>query len=328
MTPEDGIPDATVSDDGPEPDEVELLAGFDRLSPQGGLKWGFDDAMRRLSERGTGTGAAGIPWEGLPEDLWQRGRSARIGQRFVGDVAGVLASTLAADARRAADAAMDDRLVATWDALRYLAARMESLASRVDPIGALLDEPLEPMPEPDVSVWSDMLAGWFESPHSSGPVIVGESGDGELTATLRRAGHRAWGVEPRGWEVWRTFRDPGPEDCVVFSEVAEFLASAEDNSVSGVVLVGVVDRLELSGKLGLLGNAVRAVGPAGTVVLLVSDQAAWEGSLPAVARDLAPGRPLHPETWLFLLRRFGVVDLQWHPSPDGSMHALVGVVGR
>lgn len=321
MTPDDGAP---VPDDGPDADEQELLAAFDRLRPQGNLKWGFDDAMRRLSEPGGGAGAAGVPWAGLPDDLWERGRSARIGQRFVGDVAGVMASILAADARVAADAAMDDRILAAWDALRYLAARLESLESRVDPLDARLDGPRVAVPEPDVSVWTSEVAGWFESPDPAGPIIVGESGDGGMVAALERSGYRVVGVEPRGPEVWSAFADPEVHAGPVLSEVGEFLATAKDRSASGVILVGAVDRLDLPGKLGLLADAVRVVAPAGTVVLLVTDQTRWDASLPTVARDLIPGRPLHPETWLFLLRRFGVADPAWHRSSDGSMHALVG----
>lgn len=321
MTPDDGAP---VSDDGPAADEQELLAAFDRLRPQGSLTWGFDDAMRRLSEPGGGAGAAGVPWAGLPDDLWERGRSARIGQRFVGDVAGVMASILAADARVAADAAMDDRMLAAWDALRYLAARLETLESRVDPVDARLDGPRVVVPEPDVSVWTQEVTRWFESPDPTGPIIVGESGDGALLAALERSGHRVRGVEPRGPEVWSAFADPQIPVGPVLSEVREFLATAEDRSASGVVLVGAVDRLDLPAKLGLLADAIRVVGPTGRVVLLVTDQARWDARLPTVARDLVPGRPLHPETWLFLLRRFGVADPTWHRSSDGSMHALVG----
>ncbi|HEX3840627.1 MAG TPA: hypothetical protein VHU85_07535 [Acidimicrobiales bacterium] len=324
MTPEEGNPDVPASGDGPEPDEEELLAGFDRLRPQGSLQWGFDDAMRRLSERGEGTGAAGVPWEGLPDDLWERGRSARIGQRFVGDVAGVLASILAADARAAADAAMDDRLIASWDALRYLAARLESLEARVDPVGDLLAGPPLPIPVPEVSRWRDAVAGWFESSDRTRPVIVGEAGTGALVAALEGAGHRVRGVEPRGEAVWSAFADQQIEDGVVLSEVAEFLAAAETASAAGVILVGAVDRLDLAAKLALLAHAVRVVGPGGTVALLVTDQSTWDETLPTVGRDLAPGRPLHPETWLYLLRRLGVVNPSWHRSEDGSGHALVG----
>ncbi|HEX3460299.1 MAG TPA: hypothetical protein VHT49_05310 [Acidimicrobiales bacterium] len=320
MTPAD-IP---ASGDGPEPDEEELLAAFDRLRPQGSLQWGFDDAMRRLSERGEGTVAAGVPWEGLPDDLWERGRSARIGQRFVGDVAGVLASILAADARAAADAAMDDRLVAAWDALRYLAARLESLEARVDPVGDLLAGPQLPIPEPDGSRWAEAVGGWFAASDRTRPVIVGEAGNGALVASLEAAGHRVRGVEPRGQAVWSAFADARIEDGIVLSEVDAFLATAETASAAGVVLVGAVDQLDLPGKLALLAHAVRVVGPGGTVALVVTDPARWDETLPTVARDLAPGRPLHPETWLYLLSRFGVMDPTWHRSADGSGHALVG----
>ncbi|MHB1710923.1 MAG: hypothetical protein ACYCV7_05920 [Acidimicrobiales bacterium] len=314
--------------EGPGPDEMELLAAFDRLRPQGGLRWGFDDAMRRLSEQGAGTGASAVPWGGLPDDLWQRGKSARIGQRFAGDVVEVLARILAADARRATDAGMEGPRLATWDALRYLAARVESLESRVDPLGDLRVESTVSAPSPDVTVWDDAVSGWFEPSRKAGPVIVGESGEGSLLAVLDGAGHRVQGVEPRGREAWRTASAAQGGDVVAFADVADFLASADDGSASGVVLAGVVDRVDLSGKLGLLRDAVRVAGTAGTVALLVSDQVAWDRSLPVVARDLAPGRPLHPETWLYLMRRLGVADPQWHRSADGSMHALVGTVGR
>jgi hypothetical protein len=124
--------------------------------------------------------------------------------------------------------------------------------------------------------------------------------------------------------VWSAFADPEVPAGPVLAEVSEFLATAEARSASGVVLVRAVDRLDLSGKLGLLADAIRVIAPTGTLVLLVTDQTRWDESLPTVARDLVPGRPLHPETWLFLLRRFGVADPTWHPSSDGSMHALVG----
>lgn len=129
------------------PDEAELLAAFDRLRPQGSLAWGFDDAMHRLVDRAEGR-VPPLPWDGLPDDLWERGRSARVGQRFVGDVAGVLAEALAGDTRRAVDAAVGDGLGAAWDALRYLAARVEQLERRVDPLAELVPDLAATVPRP------------------------------------------------------------------------------------------------------------------------------------------------------------------------------------
>lgn len=342
--------------------EHELLASFDRLAPEGGLRWGFDDAMRRLSASGDVAGAAAIPWDGLPDDLWERGRSALVGQRFVGDVAGVLAGILAADARRVADAAIEGRQVAAWDALRYLAARVAALEDRVDPVGRSTygSEPV--LPVPDVTGWIDEVGRWFVpagpagpgagtgspgtgSPAGTvGPIIVGESGDGSLLRAMERGGYQVRGVEPRGDAFWRgattsdpapdatgatgAGKDPGRSGDVTLGDVADVLRTADDASVAGALLVGCVDRLDLSGKVELLANAVRAVATGGTIALLVTDQRSWDDALSIPARDLAPGRPLHPETWMLLLRRAGVLDTAWHRPTAGTVHAVVGRVGR
>ena len=327
-----GTGQSHVDDDSePGPGDDELLAAFDRLSPQGSLGWGFDDAMGRIAAFGRHAGAAAVPWEGLPDNLWERGRSARIGQRFVGDVAGVLAGILAADARNVTDTAVGDRLVAVWDALRYLAARVEILEGRVDPTSGLAFAADLAVPAPDVTPWVDGAGAWFtplditEPGTSIGAVLVGESADGLLLGALADAGHRVCGVEPRGELAWSS-AEAG--QGVVFGEVAEVLGSSATDSLAGAVLVGCIDRLDLSDKLGLLADAVRVIAPGGAIVLLVTDQAAWDEALPPSARDLVPGRPLHPETWLLLLRRMGVVEPTWHRPSTGSVHALVGTVVR
>jgi hypothetical protein len=114
----------------------------------------------------------------------------------------------------------------------------------------------------------------------------------------------------------------------VFGEVAGRLATMPDGSAGGVVLSGCVDRLDLFGKVGLVHQALRVTEAGGAVVLLVTDQSAWDRSLPLPARDLLPGRPLHPETWLLLLRRAGAADPVWHRPVQGTVHAVVARVER
>jgi hypothetical protein len=316
----------------PGPDEQELLAAFDRRSPQGGLSWGFDDAMRRLQRPDLDSAAAAAPWRGLPDDLWQRGRSARIGERFVGDVAGVLADILAADARTAADAAVTavsgERLVAAWDALRFLAARVEQLEARVDPLG--LEAAEWPAPVPDPSEWAAEIGAWMAGPHGQAPVVVGEAGDGLLVEALRHGGGAVVGVEPRGDPAWRLLTtadgEGGPAPEVVMAEMEAHLRTISDGHVAGVVLVGCVDRLDLAGKVGLMDQAIRVTRPAGTIVILTTDQATWDEELAAPTRDLAPGRPLHPETWSILLRRAGAPEVQWYRPTTGTLHAVVARV--
>ncbi len=312
-------------------DEAELLAAFDRLRPQGSLQWGFDDAMRRVAHPDAGSATDGAPWKGLPDDLWERGRSAIIGRRFVGDVAGVLADLLAADARAAADAAVAGVNVATWDALRYLAARVDLLEARQDPLR--LEAAELPVGPPDVSEWVDVIGSWLGPPDPAATVIVGESGDGVLVRALHGGGQRVQGVEPRGASAWASMRsldDEGddPMADVVLGEVLDHLKSIPDRSCAGVVLAGCVDRADLAGKVGLLDHALRVTKAGTSIVLLATDQSAWDEGLSHPARDLAPGRPLHPETWSVLLRRSGAVDVGWHRPTSGSVHALVAKVER
>ncbi len=111
------------------------------------------------------------------------------------------------------------------------------------------------------------------------------------------------------------------------ADVIDQLRAMPDRSAAGVVLVGCVDRLDLVGQVGLLEQSTRVVGPGGTIVVLATDQEAWAEGLSAPARDLAPGRPLHPETWSLLLHRSGVPGAVWHRPTSGPIHAVVGRSG-
>jgi hypothetical protein len=62
------------------------------------------------------------------------------------------------------------------------------------------------------------------------------------------------------------------------------------------------------------------------VVVLATDQEWWGRQLAPAARDLAPGRPLHPETWSILLRRAGASRPDWHQPQRGTVHAVVARV--
>lgn len=313
----------------PDAAEQELLAAFDRLSPRGSLRWGFDDAMGRIEHADLNSASGVAPWPGLPDDLWERGHSARIGQRFVGDVAGVLADILAADARSVADAAVSSVNVAVWDALRHLVARVEILEARTDPLG--LESAEWPLPVPDPSEWLGVIGTWLGPPDRGDVVVVGEAGDGALVTAARASGRRVVGVEPRGGSAWLALTSPdpgpGPETDIAFAEVVAYLRTVPTTSTAAVVLVGCVDRVDLAGKVELLDQSLRVVRSGGTVVVLTTDPSAWDRALEVPARDLLPGRPLHPETWCWLLERAGHRTV-WHPSASGTLHAVVATVER
>ncbi len=320
-----------AGDEGLDAGEHALLEGFDRLAPVGSLRWGFDDSMARLASRPPAESA--LPWAGLPGDLWERGRSARIGQRFVGDVAGVLAEVLAADARAVADAAVsarvDERFGAAWDALRHLAARLEQLEERADPLAALqLDVHARAAPpRPDVAHWAASLDDWLDpGALPAGTVLVGESGDGALVSALGDRGRAALGVDPSGAAVWQASRSGPPSVRTVLGDVPAVLRAVEDRSLAATVLVGWVDRQAVADDCAAVALAGRRTAPGGAVAVLATAQDVWDAALAPPARDLLPGRPLHPDTWQLLFERAGLADVVVRSRPGGGAHAVVGWV--
>jgi len=311
---------------GPEADELVILSAFERMSPQGTPDWALTDSLRRLSQPTAGV-AASAPWTGLPDDLWERGRAAKAGQRMMGDVIAELADLMDRHARHileAGDKELRDRLVAAWDAARYLAARLEVLESRVDPTDDLLIDPGLLVEAPDLSVWADAAPSWFGDANGDRPILVGESAP-SLAASLRAAGHRVREVEPNGSQAWDSLgSDPAGE--VVLGGLVETVDGLDRTELAGAVLAGVTDRFDLAAQLSLVRQTLRAVQPSGSLVVLVTDRVAWNGRLTAIGRDLVRGHPLHPETWLVLLDRLGIVDPIWHRPASGDVHAVVGTV--
>ena len=312
------------------PEEQGVLAAFERLRPEGSLRFAFDAAMLQL-DRPEHTASTRLPWAGLPGDLWERGRAARISRRFVGDVTAALAEVMAADARAAADAAVsaghEDRFRAAYDALRFLAARVETLEDRSDP-SKLVPADLD-LPVPDCSEWTDSLTAWLgRDTSAAGPVVVGEARDPRLLSAAAATGRPVFGIEPRGAVVWESLA-ARPQATLVMAELSDFVAMLPDDSVAGLALAGCVDRIDLVAQCALARHALRAVAPSGCVVLFVTDQTRWDEALDPPCRDLLPGRPLHPETWSLLLRRSGADSVVWHrPSSEGAVHAVVADIGR
>jgi len=305
------------------PAERELLAVFDRLAPQGSVRWAFEDAMARLERE------HGAPlWQGLPADLWDRGRSAQVGQRLVGDVVTALADVLADDARRVAEEGVETRLRPAWDALRYLAARVEALEGRLDPGGQAVPDLASMAPHPDLDPLVDSVDAWFPLPDRRGTVVDGECGEGSLTAVLARGGSSVHGVDPRPRLVWELLEARSGEDLsaapitATCAEVVDVLEGGAPASLAGVVLRGCVDRTDLPGKVRLAGAVARALVVGGVVAVVTMDRGAFEDRCPPAVRDLLPGAPIAPEAWALLLKRTGFEVLGTRTT--GVTHVVTG----
>jgi SAM-dependent methyltransferase len=153
-------------------------------------------------------------------------------------------------------------------------------------------------------------------------VLVAECRDGRLLADLQVGGVDSYGVEPSPLFVTAT------EAAVdVRNEAAgTHLRTLPRASLGGVVLAGCTDTLPVPALAELLDVVLTRLGPGGRVVIVSAGPKPPVGREQIVASDLAPGRPLHAETWAALLAARGFREISRHPaapSADDGPYAVV-----
>jgi hypothetical protein len=178
------------------------------------------------------------------------------------------------------------------------------LGQRVDRLEALTVEAAEKSlaelnarhAGPDLSEWLDVVSTALAG--VDGRLLHTECRDGTLVARLLADGLDAYGVEPN--EVLAMAAARAGVDVRVDDAVGH-LRALPDGALGGLVLSGIVDVAPLGIQLELARLAAAKLGPGGVFVVVSSAPDAWTRSLDPVTADLAPGRPLHPETWCQLL---------------------------
>lgn len=195
-------------------------------------------------------------------------------------------------------------------ALRILGDRVldvESATQQVDE--SLLMRERSAHAAPDLDAWADAIVGVFRG--VSGRVVHAECSTGQVLARLRDAGIDAYGVEPvAAWAIEAT--SAGLE--VRTDEALGHLRILGDGVLGGAVLSGFVERLSASRAIEVAGLLAAKVAPGGVVVVASADPSTWERMASPVELDLAPGRPLHAETWELLLANAGLSDCRRLPA--------------
>lgn len=160
---------------------------------------------------------------------------------------------------------------------------------------------------PDLSPWHAALVDGLRA--LPGRVCHAEAGRGALVATLTDAGVDAYGVEPL---EPLAIEGSGRGLDIRSDKATAHLAALPDGSLGGLVLTGCVERLPLSTLVHLADLAGAKVAIGGRVAIVSATPAAWLHAHSPAEVDLAPGRPLHAETWDALLaaRGFREIDVQ------------------
>jgi hypothetical protein len=297
----------------------DLAAAFRRLRPQGTDRWNFSDAFGRL-EKATVPDPPPPPPppppvpRGAVREAADRHLLSRI-EPWIAARAATAAGDATREELRKGLGAVREGFAAMVEALRFLAARVEELEGRRD----RRDDPVDGMAwlvePPATDEWAAAAVEWMGA--AGGPVVVGECGRG-VARSLAGAGLSVRVAEPRGAVAWGA-AEAGLD--VHVGSVHELLESLPSASLGGVVLV--VDRAPVDEQVGLLATATDRLGDGGTVMVIGTRPAVVDERWGPVARDLVPGRPLHPETWELLLTRAGYVDVATVVG-TGSTYAVRG----
>jgi hypothetical protein len=135
-----------------------------------------------------------------------------------------------------------------------------------------------------------------------GRILHAASGDGWLVQKIIAAGGDAYGVDPRTNLVEqgvRTLSDLRGED------LADHLRAVAPAGLGAIVLSGVVDGMASGERTQLLHLIATTLAPDGVLVVHSLSRASWDGEDAPYEADLAPGRPLRPDTWRQFLSHSG-----------------------
>jgi hypothetical protein len=198
------------------------------------------------------------------------------------------------------------------EAFRFLHARVSTLEARTSTQDVPLDGAAWLAPARELDGWVEPLSTLVRSRTPRSDVVHADCGEGALIRALVQDGVPASGVEPRGGVALRALE----RGCrVTISEVAEYLPTRPAASLGGLVLSGVVDRLQLHAILPLLADARRALEGGAPIVIVSEPLAPLQLNAPA-SQDVVDRAALHLETWELLLDRSGFVDVT--PLPAGT----------
>jgi hypothetical protein len=203
--------------------------------------------------------------------------------------------------------------LAVIGALEAMATRFERLEERVRRLEPPPDEALSaPVPRQDgdaLARWRSLLADGLARGER---VLYAEGEADEIVAELRRAGVDAYGITS---EAPR--HRPGPD--VRSGELLPHLRAVGDDALGSVVLAGgpeVVRAPDIGGLVAELGRVTRRV------VVISEAPWWWRLRLGAVNADLAPARPLDPDTWLHAFHGVALVGTAQY-DPTGQSYRVV-----
>ena len=191
------------------------------------------------------------------------------------------------------------------DHVEDLESTVESLRTPELPATAV------PVTDPGTSWWADPAVAAMSA--AQGRVLHAECGNGSLVGRLIDQGVDAYGVDPE-----QALIEPAIERGLdVRAEAAlEHLGVVAEEALAGIVLSGSVEWLHPNQRDRLIGLAASRLAIDGVLAIHSSTPESWRRSTSPLVADLAPGRPLHPDTWAHVLADSGLIRTALHTGGE------------
>jgi len=194
--------------------------------------------------------------------------------------------------------------------LKSVHRRLAALEDRLDVDAAARSELTAGIPTlPSPQEFGEILSNHFDK--VSGRVLIGDLHEVQLLRSLRDAGIDIYGVTSTDALV--------PEVVDVRQEnLFDHLGDLQNDSLGGFVLSGIPDRGSVNEQLRALRLLLLKCKPGAAVAVIVVHPETWATQLGPVAADLLHGRPMHAETWSYLLTREDASHITVTEASDSS----------
>jgi hypothetical protein len=316
-------------------EQVRQLRATGKVAP--GLEDQLDECFEQVAEQCLAAGdepanldprkGGGVAAGGRLGQLHRR--STAVARRRFGPAFRRLERRAALRTARAGEAAATQVHVAA-DRLERIAAR-SPLASRALSTArpcvpqASSASPIQPRVEGPLFDWVlDKLSREVDRDRATDAtrmVVHAECSDGRVVEALV-----ARGIDARGADPHRPARANGNTN-IVAAGALEYLGATPSDTLDGILLTGVVDRLRPGAARALAELVASRLAPGG-VVVLVSARPEAAAAVDPVASDLAPGRPVNPVTWCHLFARYGLSGLSVFDAEGSEPDVFAVCAGR
>jgi len=182
------------------------------------------------------------------------------------------------------------------------------VVDHVEDLEAAVDDQRTPELPPSAVPVADPGSTWWSSGAVAalsgvgGRVLHADCGTGTLLDALIAGGIDAYGVDPNE-SVIEGAIERGLD--VRAESVLEHLEVVAEEALSGMVLSGSVQWRHPNQRARLVRLATSRLAVDGVLVIHSATPESWAAGTTHLISDLAPGRPLHAETWSHLLADHG-----------------------